>query len=77
MNSVLHRFGSNDEAALALREAVRVCTPGGVLWIGELPFRCELSRGVLVPALRKLFESGIGPYSHCSGTGGSECRSRA
>jgi len=62
VNSVLHMFDSNDEAALALREAVRVCRPGGVVWIGELPFRSELGQGVLEHVRRKLFEFGFVPY---------------
>ncbi len=63
VNSVIHMFGAMDDARHALREAVRVCRPGGAVWIGELPFRSELGRGPLLHALRKLTEFGVLAYS--------------
>jgi ubiquinone/menaquinone biosynthesis C-methylase UbiE len=58
VNSVLHCLPSKDDVARALAELVRVCRPGGQVFVGELPFRSELARGLLPHLARKLRESG-------------------
>jgi ubiquinone/menaquinone biosynthesis C-methylase UbiE len=58
VNSVLQMLDSREELERALREMVRVCRPGGLVFVGELPFRDELSRGLLAHLGRKLREFG-------------------
>jgi ubiquinone/menaquinone biosynthesis C-methylase UbiE len=58
INSVLHVLSSKEAVGRALVELTRVCGRGGTVFVGELPFRAELSRGVLVHLARKLRESG-------------------
>jgi ubiquinone/menaquinone biosynthesis C-methylase UbiE len=58
VNSVLQMLPGLPELEQALAEALRVCRPGGLVFVGELPFRPELSRGILVHLLRKLRELG-------------------
>jgi ubiquinone/menaquinone biosynthesis C-methylase UbiE len=58
VNSVLQSLSSTDEMRAAVRELVRVCKPGGVVFVGELPFQPELRKGVLSHLVRKLRESG-------------------
>ena len=62
VNSVLQMLPSRDELEKAVRELVRVCKPGGAIFVGELPFRSELGGGVLPHAVRKLRESGAGNF---------------
>lgn len=63
INSVLHILPALEEVRRSLRELVRVCRPGGVIFVGELPFRSELARGVLRHMSRKLWEYGPRPYA--------------
>jgi ubiquinone/menaquinone biosynthesis C-methylase UbiE len=58
INSVLHALPSKEAVGRALAELARVCCRGGTIFVGELPFRAELSRGILVHLGRKLRESG-------------------
>jgi ubiquinone/menaquinone biosynthesis C-methylase UbiE len=58
VNSVLQMLDDAGAVERALREAVRVCVPGGLVFVGELPFRPELTRGILVHLARKLREFG-------------------
>jgi ubiquinone/menaquinone biosynthesis C-methylase UbiE len=58
VNSVLQSLSSTGEILDAMRELVRVCKPGGIVFVGELPFQPELSKGVLPHLARKLHESG-------------------
>jgi ubiquinone/menaquinone biosynthesis C-methylase UbiE len=58
INSVLQMLPEVAALERALAELVRVCRPGGVIFVGELPFRSELDRGVLVHLSRKLREFG-------------------
>ncbi len=60
INSVLHMFDSRQDIVDAMRELVRVVKPSGVIYVGELPFRSELSKGVLPHLGRKLYEYGPG-----------------
>jgi ubiquinone/menaquinone biosynthesis C-methylase UbiE len=61
-NSVLLCLPSREDIRSAVAELVRVCRPGGVVFVGELPFRSELDRGILVHQARKLWESGLRSY---------------
>lgn len=58
VNSVLQMLPDLPAVEQSLAEALRVCRSGGLVYVGELPFRPELSRGVLVHLLRKLNEFG-------------------
>jgi ubiquinone/menaquinone biosynthesis C-methylase UbiE len=58
INSVLQMLPGVAAARRALAELVRVCRPGGLVFVGELPFRSELDRGVLVHLARKLGDFG-------------------
>lgn len=58
INSVLQSLPSRADIARAMHELARVCKPGGVIFVGELPFRSELDQGVLTHLARKLHESG-------------------
>lgn len=58
INSVLQILPSTEVARRSLSELVRVCRPGGVIFVGELPFRSELSRGLHAHVVRKLREYG-------------------
>ena len=58
INSVLQCLPSAADVETSLAELVRVCTPGGAVFVGELPFRSELRRGVLVHMARKFREYG-------------------
>ena len=62
VNSVLHALPSITDVEQSLVELVRVCADGGVVFVGELPFRSELDRGILVHMGRKLRESGLRNY---------------
>ena len=62
VNSVLHALPSVTDVEQSLAELVRVCAGGGVVFVGELPFRSELERGILVHMGRKLRESGFRNY---------------
>jgi ubiquinone/menaquinone biosynthesis C-methylase UbiE len=63
VNSVLHMLPTPGDVRLGLAEALRVCRPGGTVWVGELPFRAELSRGIAAHMVRKLREYGPLAYS--------------
>jgi ubiquinone/menaquinone biosynthesis C-methylase UbiE len=58
INSVLHSLPSKENVTQSLAELVRVCKRGGLIFVGELPFRSELDRGLLVHLARKLREFG-------------------
>jgi ubiquinone/menaquinone biosynthesis C-methylase UbiE len=58
INSVLHILSSAENVDRSLGELVRVCRPGGFIFVGEMPFRSELDRGILVHLARKLREFG-------------------
>jgi len=58
INSVLQMLPSTSAVRSSLVELVRVCRPGGLIFVGELPFRNELNRGALVRLARKLHEFG-------------------
>jgi ubiquinone/menaquinone biosynthesis C-methylase UbiE len=62
VNSVLHALPSIRDVEQSLVELVRVCAPGGVVFVGEFPFRSELERGIFVHMARKLRESGFRNY---------------
>jgi SAM-dependent methyltransferase len=62
INSVLHMLPSRDDLQSSVRELVRVCKPGGAIFVGELPFRSELGRGVLPHIARKVREFGAGNF---------------
>lgn len=62
VNSVLQILPGVEELRLALVELVRVCRPGGVIFVGELPFRSELDRGLFVHQSRKIREYGLRNY---------------
>jgi len=58
INSVLQMLPSLPAVERSLVELTRVCRPGARIFVGELPFRSELGRGVLVHLARKLYEFG-------------------
>lgn len=58
INSVLQCLPSAEVAEKSLAELVRVCRPGGTVFVGEVPFRDELGRGIAVHMSRKLREYG-------------------
>ena len=58
INSVLQMLPSTSAVQRSLIELIRVCRPGGLIFVGELPFRSELDRGILVHMARKLNEFG-------------------
>ena len=58
VNSVLQCLPTAADVAASLAELVRVCRRGGVVFVGEMPFRRELGRGVLPHMARKLREYG-------------------
>jgi ubiquinone/menaquinone biosynthesis C-methylase UbiE len=58
VNSVLQCLPSTADVATSLAELVRVCRPGGSVFVGEMPFRTELSRGIVVHMARGLREYG-------------------
>jgi ubiquinone/menaquinone biosynthesis C-methylase UbiE len=58
VNSVLHCLPTAADVATSLAELVRVCAPGGVVFVGEMPFRSELDRGILPHLARRLREYG-------------------
>lgn len=59
VNSVLQMLPDLAAVESALREMLRVVCAGGLIFVGEMPFRPELSRGVLVHLARKLREFGV------------------
>ena len=59
VNSVLHSLASEEDVDRSLSELVRVCKPGAFLFVGEVPFRSELDRGIFVHLARKLWEFGL------------------
>ena len=63
INSVLQCLPSAAVVENSLAEIVRVCTAGGTVFVGEMPFRNELSRGVPVHMARKLREYGLRVFS--------------
>lgn len=62
INSVLQMLPTLGDIERSLTELVRVCAPGGLVFIGELPFRSELGRGILPHMARKLREFGFRSY---------------
>ena len=58
INSVLQCLPSAEVVEKSLAELVRVCRPGGTVFVGEMPFRDELGRGIAVHMSRKLREYG-------------------
>jgi ubiquinone/menaquinone biosynthesis C-methylase UbiE len=58
INSVLQVLPSVTDIQRSLGELVRVCRPGGLVYVGELPFRSELGRGILVHVARRVYEFG-------------------
>jgi ubiquinone/menaquinone biosynthesis C-methylase UbiE len=58
INSVLQCLPSTAAVEASLAELVRVCAPGGAIFVGEMPFRSELGHGVPVHMARKLREFG-------------------
>jgi len=58
VNSVLLCLPSVAAVEKSLSELVRVCRPGGTVFVGEMPFRSELGRGVLLHTLRRFREFG-------------------
>lgn len=58
VNSVLQMLPDRSAFQRALGEAIRVCRAGGLVFVGELPFRAELSRGIAFHLARKLREFG-------------------
>ncbi|MFQ5697218.1 MAG: methyltransferase domain-containing protein [Myxococcota bacterium] len=62
VNSVLQMLPDRDAFQTAMRELVRVCRPGGTIFVGELPFQDEHARGVLAHLLRNLVEYGAGRF---------------
>lgn len=60
INSVLQALPSTEDIHNAVRELARVCKPGGVIFVGELPFRPEVDKGILVHLSRKFQENGPG-----------------
>jgi ubiquinone/menaquinone biosynthesis C-methylase UbiE len=63
INSVLHCLPSTSDVEKSLGEIVRVCRSGGTVFVGEMPFRSELSRGMLAHMARKLREYGPRTFS--------------
>jgi SAM-dependent methyltransferase len=63
VNSVLHMLPSTADVRQGLREALRVCRPGGHVWVGELPFRPELDRGIARHLARHRREYGLGNFA--------------
>jgi ubiquinone/menaquinone biosynthesis C-methylase UbiE len=59
INSVVHALPSTEDVAEAVAEVVRVCRPGGSVFVGELPFRDETSAGIRAHLADKLRESGL------------------
>jgi ubiquinone/menaquinone biosynthesis C-methylase UbiE len=59
INSVLHILPSAAVVERSLSEIARVCAPGGVVFVGEVPFRSELQRGILAHMARKFREYGL------------------
>ena len=59
MNGVLLILADEDAARRSLTELVRVCVPGGKIFLGEVPFRDELGRGMGVHLMRKFWEVGF------------------
>jgi ubiquinone/menaquinone biosynthesis C-methylase UbiE len=62
INSVLQMLPSRDDVRRAMRELIRVCKPGGTIFVGELPFRSELAKGIIPHAARKLGEAGAANF---------------
>lgn len=58
INSVLQILPTKAGIIESLGELVRVCKPGGTVFVGELPFRDEHGRGLVAHMARKLRESG-------------------
>lgn len=63
VNSVLQMLEGHEAVERAVGEMVRVCRPGGVVFVGELPFRPELTSGILVHLGRKLREFGLRSFA--------------
>jgi hypothetical protein len=63
INSVLQCFPSAAVVEKSLAEIVRVSRSGGTIFVGEMPFRSELSRGVATHMARKLHEYGPRVFS--------------
>jgi ubiquinone/menaquinone biosynthesis C-methylase UbiE len=63
INSVLQALPETAAIERALAEAVRVCRPGGTIFVGELPFRSELGQGLLRHMGRKVGEYGAGRFA--------------
>jgi ubiquinone/menaquinone biosynthesis C-methylase UbiE len=58
INSVLQALPTKAQIEASLAELVRVCKPGGTIFVGELPFRNETSGGILPHLARKVREFG-------------------
>lgn len=63
VNSVLHCLPSAEVVEKSLAEIIRVSSPGGTVFVGEIPFRNELDRGIATHMTRKLREYGPRVYS--------------
>ncbi len=59
MNGVLLILPDEKAARRSLAELVRVCAPGGTIFLGEVPFRDELRRGMAAHLVRKFWEVGF------------------
>ena len=58
MNGVLLILADEATARRSLAELVRVCAAGGTIFLGEVPFRDELRRGMVTHIVRKFWEVG-------------------
>lgn len=63
VNSVLQMLPDLAAVESALREMRRVASADGLIFVGEMPFRPELSRGILVHLARKLREFGMRSFA--------------
>ncbi len=68
INSVLHMFETRDHIVEAMRDLARVCKADGAIYVGELPFRSELGKGVLRHLGRKLYEYGFVAFARLMST---------
>jgi ubiquinone/menaquinone biosynthesis C-methylase UbiE len=59
INSVILILPSREAVERTLAELVRVCTPGGTIYIGEVPFHPEGQGGIPAYLRRKLADAGL------------------
>ena len=59
INSVLHMLNSHNDMVASMEELTRVTRSEGVIFVGELPFRPELEKGILTHLARKCYEYGV------------------